>query len=171
MDLSATANDQLGRLARLLWQHRRLLEDLQYRLEVQNLLLLAGRDQWVARVTSEVQETIDDISTNEVLRATLVDQLAPALGLDPGATLQDLVVAAPEPWNMIFEDHRISFLVAVERIDELSNSARQVLREGLDRTRSMLSSLTADGPPALSYDASGRSVVGTSRPILIDHEA
>lgn len=171
MDLPDSANDQLGRLARLLWQHRRLLEDLQYRLEVQNLLLLAGREQWVARVTGEVQETIEYISENEVLRATLVDQLAPSLGLEPGASLQDLVTVAPEPWNMIFEDHRISFLVAVERIDELSKSARQVLREGLDRTRSMLSSLTADGPPALSYDATGRSVGGSSRPILIDHEA
>ncbi|MCP3854990.1 MAG: flagellar protein FlgN [Actinomycetia bacterium] len=171
MDLSDAATDQLGRLARLLWQHRRLLEDLQYRLEVQNLLLLAGREQWVARVTGEVQETIDHISENEVLRAALVDQLAPQLGLEPGASLQDLANRAPEPWNMILEDHRISFLTSVERIDELSKSARQVLREGLDRTRSMLTSLTNEGPPALSYDATGRSVSSTSRPVLIDHEA
>ncbi len=170
--MASIAPDATGfaELGRVLWQHRQLLDDLQYRLEIQNLLLLAGRDRWVNRVTDEVQATLDDIAATEARRALLVAGLAPTLGLPPDASLRELAAAAPEPWGMILADHRASFLQIVDRIAELSQSARQVLHEGLERTRVMLKGFTAS-TATQQYDAAGRLVSDPGAAWLLDHEA
>lgn len=150
-------------LGLLLWRHRELLDDLLFRLETQNLLLLAGRDHWVHRVADEAQGTLEAISVTDAERAGLVADMAPALGLPVDAALRDLAAVAPEPWGLIFSDHRASLLEVVDRVTDLSQRARRRLHRGLEGAREALSELTGVAEPTVDAQAEPRVVVDADR--------
>ena len=97
---------QMQDLSSVLWCERDLLETLQYKLEVEQLVLDCGRAHRLATAAREVETVVDRIRALEVLRALEVDVLAVELSLGPGATLHDIAVASAEPWRTIWLDHR-----------------------------------------------------------------
>ena len=56
-------------LSHQLWTMRELLEQLVYKLEVQGLLLAAGRARWIPYVTAELEAIIEAIGEIETSRA------------------------------------------------------------------------------------------------------
>lgn len=153
-------------LGLLLWRHRELLDDLLFRLETQNLLLLAGRDHWVHRVADEAQGTLEAISVTDAERAGLVADMAPALGLPVDAALRDLAAVAPEPWGLIFSDHRASLLPVVDRVTDLCQRVRRLLHRGLEGTRAALSELTA-AEPTVDARAEASGLVDADRTVAL----
>ena len=103
-------------LSSVLWCERDLLETLQYKLEVEQLVLDCGRAHRLATAAREVETVVDRIRALEVLRALEVDVLVGELGLSTGATLQDLAVASAEPWRTIWVDHRSALLALTAQI-------------------------------------------------------
>src|SRR5699024_2155771 len=96
-------------LTALLWRERQLLELLLFKLDVEQLLLTNGRNQWLAHATDEVTTVLEEIRTTELGHAVESDAVAARLGLAPGATLAQLAAAAPAPWDTILDEHRDAF--------------------------------------------------------------
>ena len=93
----------------ILWRERELLDLLLFKLDSEQLLLRAGRVQWLARSTHEVDLVLEQLQLVEITRALEVDDLAAQLGLPPGATLSELAAAAPTPWTELFHAHQAAF--------------------------------------------------------------
>src|SRR6056297_506573 len=97
--------DQLSELSHTLWRQRGLVEMLLYRLEVQQLVLAAGRTRWIDASAREVEDAITDIRSEELVRAAQVSGIAPAIGIDPGSSLGVIAAHVPEPWDHILREH------------------------------------------------------------------
>ena len=140
-------------ISNTLWRQRNLLEMLMFKLDEEQLILAAGRTRWIAPATREVEQVLDEIKTTEVLRATLVDALAPSLGLDPNPSLRQLVESSPEPWSSLFDEHRRAFLGLTEEVVAVSKANKDFLARGAAATRDMLATVTAAGERRVNYDA------------------
>ena len=66
------------RLSLVLWRERELLEELHYRLEVEQLVLASGRSRWLAHATRDIDHLLSTIRETEVLRAVAADAAAAA---------------------------------------------------------------------------------------------
>jgi hypothetical protein len=160
---------RFGALAHTLWREQRLLDVLLYRMEVQHLVMAAGRGRWIERAAADVEAALEELGEHEIIRAMQVADIAPLLGLEAGASLRQLVAAAPEPWCDILRDHQQAFLELVAQVEETSHANRDLVRRSMTTMRELLS--TGDGPPtADSYGRTG-AVPGQRRAVLIDREA
>ena len=146
----------LNEVSAVLWQERNLLETLAFKLEAQQLLVVAGRDRWLARATREVEELTDQLRETELIRAMEVDAAAPGLGLAPGASLRELADAAPAPWGSMFDDHRAAFAALAFEIDGLAAANRALLAQGARSVQDALDRAT---------DPSTRPTSHTRRPM------
>jgi hypothetical protein len=160
---------RFGALAHTLWREQRLLDVLLYRMEVQQLVMAAGRGRWIERASFDVEAALEELGEHELIRSMQVADVAPLLGLRPDASLRELVASAPEPWCDILRDHQQSFLELVARVEETSLANRDLLRRSMATMRELLSS--GDGAaPAEGYGRTG-AVAGPRRAVLIDREA
>ena len=91
----------MEKLSLILWRERELLEALEYRLEVEQLVMANGRTRWLARAARDVEHVLDQIRQVELLRSVAADEAAAALGLDPNPSLGGLIAAVDEPWSSI----------------------------------------------------------------------
>jgi hypothetical protein len=152
--VTAELSSALGALSQTFWHQQRLLELLLYRIETQHLVLATGRSRWAEHAAREVEETLDQVRQEELLRAAQVAALGEGLGVAPDATLRELIEAAPEPWNEILRDHQRVFVELVDEIEASSKANREHLRRSLELTREMLE--VSSGEDALpSYGAPG----------------
>jgi hypothetical protein len=62
-----------------------------------------------------------------VLRAAEVQTLAAALDLPPETTLADLAAAAPEPWGLLFGEHRDALRALVAEVETATRENRRLL--------------------------------------------
>jgi flagellar biosynthesis/type III secretory pathway chaperone len=160
--------DALNKLSRVLWQQRQALERLLFRVEVQQLLLAAGRTRWMTAAAADVEHVLDDIRHRELERAVAVVDVAGELGLSAhDASLQQLVEAAPEPWNHILTDHRSAFLALTAEVEQTTRHNRELLNRGLAATRDLLASLAGDDAPR-GYGADGSVARLTPAAHLVD---
>ena len=102
----------MAELSRVLWQQRALIEVLQYRLEVQQLMMSAGRDQRLPLAVEEVELTLADIRHLEDLRDRVVRDAAVSLGLAADATLTQICARVEAPWDFVLGDHQPSSVVS-----------------------------------------------------------
>jgi hypothetical protein len=168
-----TASDTtplFGTLSQTLWRQQQLLELLLYRMEVQHMVLAAGRSLWVEQAAVDVEDAMSVLREEELIRATLVSKVADRLGLDGGASLAELVAASPDPWCEIFRDHQRAFLELVDRIETTSRTNRDLLRRSLQLTREMLG-LPSEGSTSATYDRTGGLPSGRTDPMLVDRDA
>src|ERR1700677_2641129 len=93
-------------LSNVLWQERRILEMLVFKLEEKQLILISGRHHWLTHATAEVEQVLDSLRSSEDLRSTVVDTLVAELGLADHPTLTQLADSAPDPWRDILRLHR-----------------------------------------------------------------
>ena len=151
-------------LSSVLWRERELLETLAYKLEVEQLVLAAGRTHWLAAAAREVELVLENIRDLEVLRAVEVDAVAEELGLDPNPSLREIAEACDESWRSIWLDHREAFTTVAAQITRLSESNRDLLTAGYQAAQATLLSLAASSG---TYGSDG-SVTSSRRSALVD---
>lgn len=158
--------DVMERLSTVLWRERELLDQLHYRLEVEQLVLASGRSRWLASAARDVDSVLSTIRETEVLRAVAADAAAEAVGMTSNPSLSALVEAAPEPWSSILGEHRQAFVEVTADIGALADLNRDLISAGLRSARETLLSLggeTTDG-----YAADGRATAEPIRHRLVD---
>jgi hypothetical protein len=120
----------LAETSATIWRQRELLTTLLFKLEVEGLLLAAGRTRWLGAATSEVDLVLGQVRTVEVLRSIEVDALAESLGLPPAPSLAEIVRAIDPPWDEAFAEHRSGLVAIAAEIEAVVRSNRQLLTAG-----------------------------------------
>lgn len=155
----------LRSLSDLLWHERDLLESLQYRLEVEQLLLSAGRTERLAIAAREVEEVLTRTRTAELARAAEVAAVATELGLPDGASLLEIAEAAPAPWDALLREHRTAFLTLTTEVATVAQSNRDLLAAVHHATQETIMSMHESGHV---YDERGTTSRRSSDARLID---
>ena len=157
----------LTELSNILWRQRRTLERLLYKLEVQQLMLAAGRSRWVTTAAAEVEDTLDKMRGTELSRAVQTAAAAGELGLPTSEpSLRELIDAAPAPWDAILRDHHEAFLQMTAEVEELTRSNTELLTRGYNATRDYLNALHgATLVDAYSAKGTGETFGGTTHVI------
>lgn len=155
----------LKALSDTLWRERELLEQLVFKLEVEQLILASGRTKRLPLATREVEQVIDHIRAAELGRSVEVDEAARSLGLDSGVSLLDLSRAAPAPWDGILAEHRAAFIRLTAEISDLALCNRDLLASSHRATQETLMGLDESG---LTYDPTGSRATPSTGATLID---
>jgi hypothetical protein len=122
----------------VLFQERRLLELLLFKLEEEHLVLQSGKTRWLNHASGEVETVLDELNKIELTRSVAFAGVAPELGLGPDATLGSLVAAAPVPWGAVFAEHHVELRTLMGEVLETAESSRDMLRDGYDTIRQAL---------------------------------
>lgn len=155
----------MEKLSLVLWRERELLEQLQYRLEVEQLVMSSGRSRWLAAAAREVEEVLDQVRATEILRAAAADEVAESLGLAPNPSLGDLIENAEEPYRSILAEHRDAFVAVSEEISRVAEANRSLITSGLRSARETLLGL---GGGMQTYTPAGTTVTESPRVALVD---
>lgn len=157
-------------LSRLLWDQRQLIDLLLYKLEVEQLVLAAGRTRWIDQSAREVGAVLDELREVDLIRASCTTAVAGQLGLPPEPTLREICDAAQEPWAEIFRDHLGMLVTSIGNLEELAEANRELLARGLHDTQTFLSSLEVDSA-AEGYSRTGSAGTTGPTPTVLDTEA
>jgi hypothetical protein len=131
-----------GDLSAALWQERRQLELLLFRLETQRLHLAAGNLHWLTFTASEVEAVLDRLRFEALARNVESASVAGQWGLPAQATLVELIAAAPPgSWPTVLQEHLEGLRSLLARLGEAARANEE-----------MLLSLE---PPAGASDAAG----------------
>lgn len=160
--------DLFTTLSSLLWNEREAMEHLLYRLGTEQLLLDAGQLRWLAKADDDVAEAIERTRLSEVLRAAETEHVAIALGLNPDATLQALVEAAPEHWSLVFSEHRAALRSLVLDVQSATTDVRTLLYAGANMISQTLDAVTHS---VQTYTADGSKGGRAHGALLLDAQA
>lgn len=136
--------DAAEELSHQLWMLRELMEQLVYRLEVQSMLLAAGRVRWLPFVAAEVDAVIDAVRRTEHERAVVSHRLAAEAGIPADASLTELADRLADPWGPLLRQHRLHLLSLQGEVEEVAQSNQELARRGVLRTRELLTGLGED---------------------------
>jgi flagellar FlgN protein len=156
----------LNDVSNILWQERRLLELLVFKLEEEQLVLAAGRTRWLSHATREVDNVLEEIKKVELQRAIEVEAVVHELGLSSAPSLRELAELTTSPWNGIFEEHRRALLETAQEIDSVARANRDLLSRGQQAAREALA--TIGHVETDSYTAKGSAAAGKVGLRLID---
>src|SRR5579883_2557133 len=147
----------LEEVSSILWRERHLLDLLLFKLEEEQLVLASGRTRFLNHATREVEVVLEEIRHAEVMRAMEVERLAGEMALGTAPTLRQIAGAAPPPWDVIFEEHRVAFVTAAAEVQTLAESNRELLNRGRQATEEALAWLSGGParPDPQIYSASG----------------
>ncbi len=156
----------LEELARRLWDERRVVEYLLFKLTATKLLLAADERRFTAHALREVERAVDLLRDEEERRDAAVRDLAEHWGLDPSQlTLTEVARRSPAPFDHTFHDHHDAFRHLAEEIEHLTAENRSLVRTQLDHVTASIDLLTGEADPGpTTYDASG-SVEGAPSPV------
>ncbi len=155
----------LKALSDILWRERELLEQLLFKLEVEQLFLVTGRTTRLPLATREVEEVLETFRRTELGRTMEVEEAALLLGLPSGVSLLELAQAAPAPWDVILLEHRKTFVRLTSEISELAQNNRDLLATSHRATQETLMSLRET---VRTYDPSGTAAASTPGAQLLD---
>ncbi len=161
------ADDRLSQLSQTLWRQRAQVERLLYRLEVQQMVLSSGRSRWIDMSARDVEDAIEDLRAEEMLRAVHVAAVAPLLGVSATASLSELAEAAGEPWAQILRDHQSTFLSLIGSVESVSRDNKDLLTRGLHDTRDFVARMS-EAPGVDGYSPTGTGTRALARPTLVD---
>ena len=151
----------LNSLTTLLWRERELLDLLEFKMEEQQLLLLAGKSQWVDRAAQEIETVLEKVQTASLARAVESATVATELRLDADAALAQIVAAVKDPaWRDVLEGHLTALRGSTSRIAALRETNTQYLRTAQRAAQETLANLDAEtysGTGGRSSDRAGRS--------------
>jgi hypothetical protein len=156
----------LADVSNTLWKERHLLEMLLFKLETQQMLLASGRSRWLTLAATEVERVVDELRHVELSRAIEVDAIADQLGLDPGCSLKDLAEAVPSPWDDVFDQHRVAFLVIAEEIKLMAGTNRDLLYRSEEAMRVVLEGIHGVPYTTDTYTAQGLVTSRSSAMVL-----
>jgi FlgN protein len=157
-------------LAAVLWRQRELLERLVYRLECEQLLMAAGRTRFLGTATAEVENLLDELGLVEMQRAAIADRLCPEVGLEPGASLEEIAGSVQPPWTEVLIEHRQALLALTAELAALAETNRHLMAAGLAAVEAAMQNLgLRQGTTSLGYDAQGRSeIIAGHRRTVVD---
>ena len=112
----------------LLWEERVLLQRLLYQLTAQELVIAAGRVEWLRDSDVEIRALVHDLGLHELGRAAQTDALAVRYGLPPNSPLRRLVSVVPEPWRSIMADHLYALRQLQDAIERTADANVALLR-------------------------------------------
>ena len=116
-------------LSAALWQERRQLELLLFRLETQRLHVQAGNLEWLNFMASEVETVLDRLRFEALARSVESAAVAAEWGLPAQTTLVELISAAPAgPWAEILREHLDALRGLLGRLGEAARVNEQALR-------------------------------------------
>jgi hypothetical protein len=166
----------LEEFSHLLWQLRDLTGNLVYRLEVQQLLLVAGRVRWIAASADDVDRAIEVIRRKEAARVRMVERLSTFLGTPLDASLRDLCAVVPTPWDVVLGEHHVEFLKLTAEAEDAARDNRELLHQGLAEVRQFLREMggpAADVIGEQDYGERGRrsGTNAASSALLVDRDA
>lgn len=164
---SPAVSDRLSTLSQTLWRQRALVETLLYRLELQQMVLASGRTRWIDLSARDVENAIEDVRAEELMRAAAVAAVAPLLHQPETASLSDLADAAGEPWDQILRDHQSAFLTLIASVEDVSRDNRELLHHGLADTQDFLARVS-HAPSVDGYSVEGTGTKDTAKPTLVD---
>lgn len=165
MNVTDTSTSAMERLSLVLWRERELLEELHYRLELEQLVLASGRSRWLAHATRDIDALLVTIRETEVLRAVAADDAAQSAGMSANPSLAALAEAAGEPWGTILTEHREAFVALTGEISTLADSNKHLISAGYRSARETLLSL---GDSVDGYAADGTATADPLRNRLVD---
>lgn len=151
-------------LSTLLWCERDLLTMLTFKLEEEQMLLVAGKSQWIQFGTNEVRQVVDRL--NPVVLAVSVEsaKLAKEWGLPEDSGLRALASGAPDgPWGDMLRGHLEALAQQTATIAALRDANAQYLRAA---ARSTQETLAETRPTVGTYNAKGMTTMATSAGLL-----
>jgi hypothetical protein len=148
-----------------LWREREALEQLLFKLFEQHLVLAAGSGRWLHLVDDEVHAAAEGVRAAELIRSAEFEVLGRRAGLAPAASLCEFVDAAPEPWPLVFDDHRTVLHELALQVRATAADDMRVLQAGAKAIGATLSSLTDqrsgyDGSAAADVDVADLADLG-----------
>ncbi len=172
---ASTIDDHLGELVRVLWRQRALIETLQYRLEVQQLITASGRDGRLQTAVDEVEAAMDELRRAERQRDDVVRLCSASMNLPATASLADIRERCDEPWRSLLAEHQAALLSLVAAAEQLAAHNRELALRGANNARALLEAVTGTvtsapyGPNGASGSLGSRGVL--SPPALLDRDA
>ena len=164
-----------GDLSAALWQERRQLELLLFRLETQRLHVQAGTVEWLNFMAAEAETVLDRLRFEALARSVESAAVAAEWGLPAQTTLVELISAAPAgPWAEILRDHLEALRGLLARLGRVSRANEEALRalalpppgrSGPAGPAAVLDQLTAAG----NVDRSLAVLKRASQPILAQY--
>lgn len=172
--LPAEAQQLLGELNPLLWRQRDVLNDVVYRLEVQQLLLVDGRERWVDRAVQDLERSLARVERYQRMQRDLLQELSAYLPVDADSTLSQVAAVVPTPWDGILEEQQSALLVLITEIEAASRDNVGLVRRGLAEVGEVMERLGRPGNPAQRADTYGPTGLrGPRRPVdamLLDRQ-
>jgi len=151
-----------------LFEESEALEHLAFKLEQEQLVLVAGKPRLLARNSAEFEQAVTALAAVSRRREQLVVAAAAELGLPPTSTLSALADAAQdEDERRVLCERREIMRSQVGRITDLCAKNREILARNLAATTDALA-LLGEGP---SYTAMATTTVGAPRARVLDARA
>lgn len=153
-------------LSAVLWRERELLDLLVFKLEVEQLLLTAGKSRWLHLATQEVELVLDRVKTAEFERAIEVGATATEWGLADEPTLRQLIEKAPEgAWRDTFTAHLAALQKLTEQIAHLRDANERIIRSSL---RAVQDGMVDGDHGSAVYTASGAAANADTHARIVD---
>jgi len=148
----------LEELSRRLWDERRVVTYLLFKLTVTKLLLAADERRFVPDALKEVDRTVELLRDGEHQRDDAVRELAGLWRVLPeDLTLRELARRSPPPFDHVFEEHRVAFDGLSAEIDQVAGENRALARSDLGAVQGTLDQLTGATDNVVdTYDARGQ---------------
>ncbi len=124
--------EALDGLSSALWEERRLLDELRFRLEEERLVAAGNGHEWLASAHHQVEAAARQLQVAELLRAVWAEHVAAAAGLDSMPTLRQLAASFPEPWDLVLEGHLVALTAAAAAVRG-AEARNRLLRDGPER--------------------------------------
>lgn len=158
----------LNALLVCLYDESEALEHLAFKLEQEQLVLMAGKPRLLDRNNREFQEAVNALDVVSRRRQELVGAAATELGLAPTTTLGALADASgDEDEQRVLRERRAIMRGLVDRINALCGANREILARNLAATTDALT-LLGERP---SYTAMATTVVNAPQPRILDARA
>jgi hypothetical protein len=148
----------LEEVAARLWDERRIVTFLLYRLTVSRLLLAADERRFAPEALREVDRAVEMLRDGELRRDEAVRGLAGLWQVPPDeVSLPGLAAQAPPPFDHIFTEHLAAFRGLAAEIESVSRENRALARAELDHLTDSIEQLTGAEPATpTTYDAQGQ---------------
>ena len=148
----------LEKLTDRLWDERRIVTYLLFKLTVTKLLLAADDRRFVPDSLQEVDRTVELLREGELRRDAALRDLADVWQVAPDElSLVVLARRAPAPYDGLFAEHLEAFRELASEIEAVARENRSLARSELDHLGVTIEALTGtDRSTVATYDASGR---------------
>jgi hypothetical protein len=101
--------------------------------------------------------------------AAFADVVCAEVGLELGATLEDIAAAVDPPWTEVLLEQRQTLVTLTAELSVLAETSRHLMAAGLKAVESALTNLgLRQGTTSLGYDAQGHSevIAGQARTVV-----